>query len=48
MKTPNKFLLIVLSLILSFGLFFFVQYNTNQIVTKAIEQMKDCRCKDKN
>ncbi len=44
MKAPNKFLLIAISLALAMGLFSFVQYNTNQIVTQAIDQMKECTC----
>tara|TARA_R110002110_G_scaffold247219_2_gene463527 strand:- start:1019 stop:1171 length:153 start_codon:yes stop_codon:yes gene_type:complete len=48
MKTPNKFLLIIISFILAIGLFTFVQYKTNQLVTKAIGQMEKCECEDEN
>jgi len=44
MKTPNKFLLIGISLMLSAGLFFFVQYNTNQIIAKSIKAMEKTNC----
>ena len=44
MNSPNKFLLIIISLTLSMGLFAFVQYNTNQLVTKTINQIKECDC----
>ena len=48
MKTPNKFLLIGISLILATGLFLFVQYNTNQLITKSIKAMEkaNCDCKE--
>jgi len=48
MKAPNKFLLIITSLILAIGLFSFVQYNTNQIVSKSISAIEktNCDCDD--
>jgi hypothetical protein len=48
MKTPNKFLLIIISFILAMGLFSFVQFNTNQLVTKAIDQLEKCECDDED
>ena len=48
MKTPNKFLLIIISFILAIGLFLFVQYNANQLVTKVAAQMEKCECDDEN
>ncbi len=48
MKSPNKFLLIVISLCLSMGLFTFVQYNTNQIISKSMDQIRECQCEEKD
>lgn len=44
MNTPNKFLLIVISLMLAVGLFSFVQYNTNHIISKSIKAIDKANC----
>jgi hypothetical protein len=48
MKTPNKFLLIVISLMLAIGLFSFVQYSTNEIISRSITAIEktNCECKE--
>jgi YbbR domain-containing protein len=44
MNTPNKFLLIVISFMLAIGLFSFVQYNTNHIISKSIRAIEKTNC----
>jgi YbbR domain-containing protein len=44
MNTPNKFLLIVISFMLAIGLFSFVQYNTNHIISKSIKAIDKATC----
>ena len=44
MNTPNKFLLIGISFVLAIGLFYFVQYNTNHIISKSIKAIEKASC----